>query len=152
MITGYYKNIENSDELLEKAFHWLEEEQWKSLPDGRYDIVGNDVYANISSYSTKEPEIAKFEKHIVYTDVQMMVEGNERCYVTQNEKIFGNAEGKYNASNDITFFDGTSNGAHEVIMTPGLVAVLFPEDAHMPAVAYDVSTPVRKVVIKVKCS
>ena len=150
MITGYYKNITSSDELLKKAFEWLGNEEWKTLPDGRYDIAGDDVYANISSYSTKDPAAAKFEKHIVYTDVQMMIEGNERCFVTKDEKVYGKAECEYKAANDITFFEGASKGSHEVVMTPGNVAVLFPEDAHMPAVAYDVSAPVRKVVIKVR--
>ena len=51
------------------------------------------------------------------------------------------------------FFARPAEGGTVIGLIPGLFAVFYPDDAHTPGLyADDVSEPVRKVVIKIRCA
>ena len=43
----------------------------------RYDIDGDNLYATVSEYITKNEEDAKFEAHQKYIDIQYVISGKE---------------------------------------------------------------------------
>ena len=60
-----------------KAFTFLRETDLTSLPLGNVAIDGDDIYANVQSYTTMPASECAFESHRAYFDIQYMVEGEE---------------------------------------------------------------------------
>jgi YhcH/YjgK/YiaL family protein len=48
------------------------------LPDGRYEIDGDNIFAMVQSATTVEAKSKNFEAHQQYVDVQMVLQGCER--------------------------------------------------------------------------
>ncbi len=149
MLIGNYKNIECGKENFKIAFEWLRSEKWKSLAVGTYEIKGREVYAMVQEYDSRSLDVAKYEKHKKYADVQMVIEGQELMISTTDDSIIGTSLDGFDSEKDIIFFSTYTKGASKIVMDPGLVCVLFPEDAHIPCVVYKTSQKIHKLVIKV---
>ena len=118
-----------------------------NVADGRYELT-DGAYAMMQSYETSVVETPTYEAHRAYIDVQIMVKGNEVCYVTEREAA--TVTDAYHADGDYELLaaKGTA-GVHTVELTDGVFAVFFPEDAHAPGLAANgTASPVRKVVVK----
>jgi biofilm protein TabA len=118
-----------------------------SLPDGRIDIDGDDVFALVQSYPTKPAAGKQFEAHRVYLDIQYMLDGRETIEVTPIDRLRSATD--YDAEKDCSLYDGGDEHT-PVLLLAGDFAVLFPEDGHKPGCLYQVSEPVRKIVVKVR--
>ena len=71
----FYKNL---NESLYKGLRFLKETDLAALPVGRYEIDGDAVFALVQEYETHLPEECRWEAHYTYTDIQYIVEGNEK--------------------------------------------------------------------------
>ena len=69
----YYKLNEN----FKIGFEFLLNNDLKSLKDGKYQIKGDEVFANIQSLTTKEKSQKKWEAHKKYIDIQYVISGKE---------------------------------------------------------------------------
>lgn len=137
----YYKLSEN----LKKGFEWLKKSDLKSMPDGKYIIDREKVFANIQTYTTKDD--APYERHLKYIDIQYMILGKEIVGVT-NYKNCSTIE-TYNPEKDIEFL--TNNDVDNLqILEEGDFLVFFPQDAHQPALKFNQNQTVKKVVVKVE--
>lgn len=117
--------------------------------DKRYDIQGDDIFALVMSYKTREPETAILESHRNYVDIQTVLVGAEgfECSFIDNLII----DKQYNESIDATFYKRTSPGQTRVNIFPGTFVMLYPHDAHMPALMIDEKSElIKKVVIKIR--
>ena len=65
------------EEKFSVAYKWLKEQDLKTLPAGKYPILGDIVVANIQEYTTLPVEEKRFETHDLYFDIQYLVEGIE---------------------------------------------------------------------------
>ncbi len=133
---------------LQKALAYLTTTQLDTLPEGRYEIEGDKVYALVQAYQTLPvDENAKFEAHRKYIDVQYIVSGVEAMGWALLENMKVNKE--YNPEKDIVL--GTCPPALATLtrVDAGSAAIFFPEDAHAPKLACGEPAPVRKVVVKV---
>lgn len=54
------------DEKFRAAYKWLRETDIKSLPEGSYPILGDEVVANVQEYTTSPKEERSFEAHDKY--------------------------------------------------------------------------------------
>ena len=52
-----------------KAIDFLKSHDLATLEDGKYEIDGKNVYANVMSYTTLPWEEAKYEAHQNYSDI-----------------------------------------------------------------------------------
>ncbi len=113
----------------------------------KYEIQGDDIYAVVASYKTKEPH--KFEAHREYVDIQYVLEGRE---VIESTAINGlTVDMPYDPENDVGFYLNTDSRKTFSQLIPGMFIAFFPQDAHMPGVsAGDTPVFVKKVVIKIK--
>jgi YhcH/YjgK/YiaL family protein len=132
-------------EGIERAFNYLQNTNFNVLSPGKYEIDGDNVFAIVAEYQTKDESEGKPESHKKYIDVQYVAKGSELMgYVPlENQKVI---EG-YNEQNDITFFSG------EIFFSKldeGMFAIFFPTDIHLPGIKVNEITYVKKVVIKVK--
>lgn len=136
---------------LKKAFDWLNANNLMELPQGRTDIDGDDIYINRSSFTSKNREDARWEIHHHYLDIQMVLAGQEQMDVTP--ACLSYPADEYNPTTDYQQVQAKDNLPYQTIfMVPGQMTIVFPEDAHRPAIHGDTTTPapIEKAVIKIK--
>lgn len=111
----------------------------------RVEIDGDRVFALHQAYTTKPASEARFEAHRSYIDLQYVVEGTELLRVAKLSG--GTEEVPYDPAKDIAWY--SLGPGEEMFLTPGVVAILHPEDLHAPCLAVGEPSPVAKVVVKV---
>lgn len=140
---SYFKNKERWD----KAFLFLKSHDLSALEIKRYDIDGDNLYAPVSEYLTKNEEDARYEAHQKYIDIQYVESGKELIGVAplSNKK---DVLDPYDGTKDIEFL--TVTDGENRLATPEKFFIFFPEDAHRPGLKDGENSPVRKIVVKVK--
>ena len=126
-----------------RGLKFLAETDFSALPDGRAEIDGDNVFANVMTVDTK-PMNDTPEAHRKYIDIQYLISGREHIDVGPLEAM--TEEVKANPQGDIWFYHGPMD---RVTIGDGRFAVLFPGDAHAPGIAAEKPETVRKVVVKV---
>ena len=61
----------------ERAFEHIRQMDVETIPAGRYELDGDNMYVLIQEYNTKLKEDAKWEAHRRYIDLQYVVRGAE---------------------------------------------------------------------------
>jgi len=140
---SYFKNKERWD----KAFLFLKSHDLSALEIKRYDIDGDNLYAPVSEYLTKNEEDARYEAHQKYIDIQYVESGKELIGIAPLSQRKDVLE-PYDGTKDIEFL--TVAGGENRLATPERFFIFFPEDAHRPGLKDGENSPVRKVVVKVK--
>ncbi len=148
MISDNIKNYtlyKNLGEGINKALLFLSENDFNKMPDGRYNIEGDNVFALVNRYRTKRMEEAVWESHKKYIDVQFVAEGIEKIgySILENMKV----NKAYDENKDIQFINGEGKF---VTLEKNSFAILYPSDVHMPGISVKESKEVIKVVVKVK--
>ena len=126
-----------------KGLEFLRNTDFSKLPDGRAEIDGDNVFANVMTVTTK-PCNDTPEAHRKYIDIQYLVSGREHIDVGPLEAMEEEVEAR--PEGDIWFYHGKLD---RITIGDGRYAVLFPGDAHAPCIAVDEPETVRKVVVKV---
>ncbi|OPZ11158.1 MAG: hypothetical protein BWZ10_02238 [candidate division BRC1 bacterium ADurb.BinA364] len=119
-----------------------------NAPEGVTAIRGRDIYARVLSYPTIEREAGKFESHIDYVDIQAPLIGAEA--IEWNPIRALEVKSAYDQENDVVFYVTPERSFGRVFLMPGMFAVLFPDDAHMPQLRVPGEDSVKKVVIKIR--
>ena len=135
----------NISEGIKKGFEWLKTQDFKKLPDGKYFIEEDKIYANIQTYLTKET--APFEAHRKYIDIQYMISGCEKIGVSDISSC--SSKIPYDAEKDIEFLDCNTTGSFQDLNESEFL-LLFPHDAHQPSLSQTEPANVKKVVVKVR--
>lgn len=152
MIFGNIDKLEeqlgNCSEGVRRALIYLRDTDFTDLPDGKYEICGDKVYAKLQRYRTKPVEQCRPEAHKKFIDVQFMVSGREElgwCGYSPDLRPVK----AYDGRDDVAFFEELIPESR-MVLRAGDFAVLYPHDVHRPQVAVD-SMPgdVVKVVVKV---
>lgn len=129
---------------IEKALKYLESTDLLQLEIGKHEIEGNNIFAIVSEYKTKNIEQVKWEAHKEYLDIQYVIKGKERIgYSSINEM---EVMVEYNEEKDILFVEGQGDF---VTVNEGTFIIFAPNDVHMPGVCFEKPLHVKKVVIKV---
>jgi len=116
------------------------------IPDGRYELEGDRLFALVQSYSTVPAAEKRFEAHRCYLDIQYLVAGTEIIGHAALETLSTNEA--FNLGKDIGFFDEPALST-PVLLRAGDFAILYPNDGHKPGCAAGDPAPVRKIVLKV---
>jgi biofilm protein TabA len=131
----------------DKAFAFLKNTDLAKVEVKRHDIDGDNVYALVSQYLTKNEADAKYEAHQKYVDIQYVISGTEQMSIAP-QSAKKDILTAYNAANDIEFMT-VAEGKHYKA-TPERFFLFFPSDIHRPSVKIGENSQVKKVVIKVK--
>ena len=140
---SYYGNSERWKD----AFRFLSEKDLAHLEPGRYDIDGDNLYATISNYMTKDPDSAYFEAHRKYIDIQYVISGKEIIGIAKPVAA-KDVITPYDTTRDIEFL--TVEKASYRLATPHDFFIFFPDDLHKPGLKDSISSPVTKLVIKLR--
>ena len=125
------------------ALRYLQETDVQNAAADRYDIDGDKVYAMVQEYNSKPKAKGFWESHRKYLDVQYVAAGAEHMGYAPTVRL---SPGEYQEENDFIELAGDGEFFH---LREGFFCILAPQDAHMPGMAVDQPTPVKKVVIKV---
>jgi YhcH/YjgK/YiaL family protein len=137
-----YKGLSKN---LDAAIAYLEKNDLRALPDGKHP-VNEALIVQASHYETKNPSDARFEAHRKFIDIQMIFEGKECCYALPLEGL-EEAE-PFSAERDVGFYTAETGAAFP--LTPDVLAVFFPWDAHKPSCDFDgKKSRIHKVILQV---
>jgi YhcH/YjgK/YiaL family protein len=147
MIFDHLANFKNYSSLFlhfREIAEFLAIKNIRFLNIGKHELADHGAFALVSEYFTK-PETEHFiECHQKYVDIQIVVSGIEAISFCNKSNC---KELPYNSEKDFQKLEGKLNF---VTMEPGMFAVFFPADGHMPGLHFN-NTPqkVKKIVIKV---
>jgi len=99
------------------------------------------------SYQTKTSDLVRWEAHTDWTDVQIILEGEEIIEVIDQRVLTLTEDAR--PERDIQFFE-THPGGSRLHLAAGDVAILAPRDAHRPSLAVTAPSRVCKVVLKLR--
>lgn len=114
--------------------------------DGKYDL-GDGVYANVMSYTTREVSLTCYEAHQKYIDIQYIIYGSEIMMIESVNLLKKYEYGSFDEKNDTAYYKYNSGKVR--VLSPGDSIILHPHDGHRGAIAIQEPLPVRKIVIKV---
>jgi YhcH/YjgK/YiaL family protein len=111
----------------------------------KVELSGKRLFAINQVYLPKTHDLAKFEAHERYIDLQYILEGEETIFVGSPHD--GDIVIKYDKEKDIKFY--TLSHFSPINLKSGMVAIFFPEDIHAPSLRTEGSRLVKKSVVKV---
>lgn len=153
MITG---SLDNVNELMPymslrigAALAFLRDSDFEKMEPGKYEVLGNDVYAKIDEYETEAFDAKKVEAHKQFIDVQFIAKGRELIGIaplTEEDVIEENL-----SENDMCFYKDPQLKETSIILEKGDFAIIFPWELHRPGCnAGKKSSKVKKVILKVR--
>jgi len=111
-------------------------------------IMDGRIFAMLQQYETLPKQECRPESHRRQIDVQLLLEGEERIGVARLSAASSVAADSPQGQ-DLLFYDEVEMET-DVIMRPGMYAVLFPGDIHRPRCQGDgPPSAVRKIVVKI---
>ena len=116
-----------------------------ALEPGEYTVC-DGVSFTIKTYEPRTPEVAKCETHRDYIDLQYLMEGYERMDVGCPSRLEVREVYDPKTDKQLYFPSGEMSTLH---MGPGDFALLFPQDAHHPAIIDGKITRNKKAVVKI---
>ncbi len=125
-----------------EAFGFLDQPGLAELPDGKYEISGDRVYAIVDRAQGRKVSDGQLEGHRKYLDIQYVISGEELMGWRPSAGLVNAVP--YDATKDLEFFEGEPESI--VRVPPGSFAVFLPTDAHLPLIG---DGPIHKVVVKV---
>lgn len=130
--------------LFPKVVEFLKNNNLETMEPGKYEIVGKDLFVNITIAKGKTPDQAVIETHNKMIDIQIPITAAETFGYTQREML---PEAVYNEEKDITKIPDLAADSY-VTCQPGMMAIFFPQDGHAPCIAG--VEELKKAIFKVK--
>ena len=146
MIIDSVKNLEKYvglNPLYKDVVDFLKSNDLNSLPEGKTNIKGEDLFVNIQVAKGKSREEAVVEIHNKMIDIQIPLDCEEEYGFIAREDL---PEIEYNAEKDITKYPGVASLCY-VKAKPGMFCIFDTQDGHAPCVA---NQPIKKAIFKVK--
>lgn len=136
-----YKGLQDR---LTQGLDYLANTDFSKLDLGKYELEGDNMFAILQAYDSKEEEKCRLEAHKKYIDIQYLVSGEEFIGVEPlaNQEVLEDKLEK----NDVVFYKGT---APKIKLSRGSFMIFFPTDVHAPGIQFGVTSKVVKVVVKV---
>lgn len=126
-----------------EAFAFLQRNDLRQLAVGRYEIDGDRIFAMVAKDQGRGKDEAQLEVHDRYIDIQLILAGTDEMG-WRPRALCHQPFGPYDPDGDIRFFVDPPTSL--LFVLPGMFAVFFPEDAHLPLISSEV---IHKVVVKV---
>ena len=149
MVIDTIKNLNLYYPLLDclpKAQKFIADFEKNPLADGKYELDGEKLFALIQRYDTKPVEDRLAEAHRKYSDLQVVMSGEENIGWAPRPTLKQETE-EFSKGGDIGFYSGGIQ--IWVTLKPGDFALFYPEDAHLPCAQVHGADTVCKIVFKI---
>lgn len=130
--------------LFSDVVEFLKTHDLNTMPEGKYEIKGKDLFLNITTAVSKTADTAVLETHNEMIDIQIPLSTAETYGYTPRRFL---PEAEYNAEKDITKIPEIIADDF-VTCRPGMFAIFFPQDGHAPCISEEEG--IRKAIFKVK--
>lgn len=123
----------------EETMRWLENYapggsgSLADLTDGTHPLT--DGFVSVATLTSRPLSGSLYECHKRFCDVQMVVEGQEWLFNAATTGL--SLDGPFDDQRDVGFFQPAPAEVSRVTLSPGTFALLFPWDAHLPAITVD---------------
>ena len=114
----------------QQVFDFIDNNDVASLPCGRHDIDGDNIYVVVQEWDLRELKEARLELHRKYIDIQMLLSGPNEVFGWSEKKDCLTPEADFDEAKDVQFFTDTPPCFYSV--GEGQFSILFPEDGHAP--------------------
>ncbi len=152
MITGKFSEWKSQKQVfspaIKRAIEHCLKTNFSGMALGKHPIEGDDMFAIISAYNTEPKEKKNAECHKKMIDMQFVTEGEEAVGISSNSKN-NHIVDPYTEKNDWELYSTTEN-EYFITLKPDNYAIFFPEDIHRPACNLNGTSPVRKIIIKIR--
>ncbi len=125
------------------AFEFLNRADIADLFEGRNEVDGDNAYAIVIKAPGRKPDEGLLETHDNYIDIQFVVSGVDSIG-WKARKDLGPTTDASDPRNDVAFYEDKPDAW--TIVRPGMFAIYFPEDAHLPMIS---GGDLHKIVVKV---
>ncbi|WP_272700615.1 YhcH/YjgK/YiaL family protein [Desulfovibrio sp. Fe33] len=125
------------------AFAFLRRPDLADLPTGRIDLE-DGLYAVVAKGPGRKAEDALIETHDHYIDLAYVISGTDNIGWKARRDLGPSVEAS-DPRSDVAFYSDAPTHWAEVL--PGMIAVYFPEDAHMPMIS---DGEIHKIIMKVR--
>jgi YhcH/YjgK/YiaL family protein len=135
---------EGLDAKIAFALAYLQNKPIAEMEPGTYEIQGKELILLIQHFQSRLLSDGFWEAHRNYTDIQYVIEGTEKmgyAHVGNLSLIEDHLDEK-----DYKVLEG--NGDF-LTVNAGSFVIFYPEDAHMPCLAVEQPSPVKKAVFKI---
>lgn len=141
-------NLKNEilNDRLEKAIEYISLLNFSALTTGKHEVE-DGFFFTVQEYEAFDENESVYESHKQYIDIQWMVEGYEKLYITDVKNL--NVSVPYDADRDVINYE-LSNNKSGMLLSKGSCAVLFPNDAHRAGRVNGQNCMIKKVVGKLK--
>ena len=136
------ENFLENNKTLNDAINFLKNKDF-NFNEGEKHIIDDNLFSFINKINTREFD-NKFEAHKKHLDIFYVHKGIEDVYVAKT--ISSKVIEDYNPDKDVYFLE--NDEYIKITLHEGDFIILFPEDAHAPAIGD--GSYLEKVVIKVK--
>ncbi|NDL67492.1 YhcH/YjgK/YiaL family protein [Anaerotalea alkaliphila] len=137
-------------EAVQRALAYLGDTDFSTLEPGTYEVEGKDIYAMLQTMQTDLLENRRPEAHVVYIDIQYLLEGEERMGWAEVNGDAVVTEDK-RPDKDMVYYQAPAQEAF-IDLVPGEFVVFFPSDIHRPGCCVSEPMPIRKVVVKIRAA
>lgn len=129
---------------IDKALDYINKTDLVNTEIGKYEIEGDNVFALVQEYTSKNPEDARLESHFEHIDIQYIITGEEMMGlgILTNQVPHTVIDEK-----DVAFYP---NDSTPFKLDEGMFAILFPNDLHCPGMKCNENSKVKKLVIKIR--
>ena len=114
----------------ERLINFLKTVDLGSLPEGKIDIEGDELFGNCFSYVADGQPGDFFETHRKYLDIHLVLENTEDMAVSSVKST--TVSQPYNKEKDIELYEGKVEQL--IHLKSGECLITFPEDLHQPKV------------------
>lgn len=150
MIVDRIENLQQYTAVLpglDKAIAFVQDFWRNPRADGRYEIDGERIFANVSTYDAKDRAGAQFEAHRKYADLQAVICGEEAIGWAPLTDALTETSEEFSKGGDIAFYTGET--VVDTVLPAGHFALLLPQDAHMPCLYTGKNRKVTKIIVKI---
>ena len=137
--------IEGLHPQFKRLFDFLKSNDLKSLPFGRIELDGDNLFINVDHPVLKKKEEQILEAHKAYVDVHVPIDGDEIIGWRAISDIDVPSVDPFDENRDIAFYNAPS--ATYVDVHPGEFLIAYPEDAHAPIIG---KGQIKKIIAKIK--
>ena len=107
--------------LFPKAIEFLTTTDLATLPLGRNEIQGDEIFANVMEAQPRTKEEIPVEVHRQYIDIQVPISGDEVMGFIPLAEL---PEGEYSEQNDVTLYPLTAKARDFVYVKPSMFTML----------------------------
>ncbi len=130
-----------------QALAFLAEQRADDFEVKKIELDGKNLFAMYQTYDSEVFDGHRYESHKNYIDIQFILEGTEVIRVADISDL--EVVQEYNPEKDIMFY-GATDGGIDVKLKAGDFVILWPQDGHMPKLAWNAPETVKKIVVKIK--